>query len=211
MKLLLTLILFIAFSVHAQNEEKVEAQQKALETAKQHINDLKNGLLLVRLDYKTKEITYYEEHGNSKEATNIREKQATVNKEIMNAFQKYYSFSPVYYFSIDDSRKLLDERYDEIQLLDQFGIRDTTINLRDHTFFVAEFGVANQEHLTAEDDSEFATKMSINALVIRDKNLVELRDPFPYHVKYSLTSTPKKRYWNPVKKWQVKLDAFLKE
>ena len=211
MKFILSLILFASFSLFAQNEERVAAQQKSLETAQKQINDLKNGILLVRLDYKTKEIAYYEKHNNLTEANRIRERQEKVNKEIMNAFQLYFSFSPVYYFSMDDSRKLLDEEYDDIQLLNDFGIKDTTVNLTEQPFFVAEFGFANQGLSTSDNGEKYATKMTINALVIRDYKLVELAEPFPYHVKYSLTSSAKKRYLNPVKKWQTKLDAFLKD
>jgi hypothetical protein len=205
------MILISSFSLFAQNEEQVAPKQMALETAKKQINELKNGILLVRLDYKTKEIAYYEKYNNLTEANKIREKQASVNKEIMNAFQLYYSFSPVYYFSMEDSRKLLDEQYDEIQLLNAFGIVDTLVDLRQQPFFVAEFGFANQGLSTSDTGEQYATKMTINALVIRDHKLVELAEPFPYHVKYNLTSSAKKRYLNPVKKWQVRLDVFLNE
>ena len=211
MKLFLSIILVSSFSLLAQNEEKVLVQKNAFETAKKQINELKNGILLVRLDFKTKEIAYYEKHNNIAEANKIRAKQEAVNKEIMNAFQIYYSFSPVYYFSVEDSRKLLDEKYDEIQLLNAFGIKDTTVNLIEQPFFVAEFGFANQGLSTSDTEEQYSTKMTINALVIRDYKLVELAEPFPYHVKYNMTASSKKRYLTPVKKWQAKLDAFLKE
>ena len=210
MRLLFCFLLFSSVSVVGQQQE-VTPKQLALDSAKLQVNALKNGILLVRLDYKTREVAYYEKYENYVEAEKIKEKQANVNKEIMNAFQKHYSFSPVYYFSMDDSRKLLDAQYAEIDLLDQFGRKDSLINLVDHTFFVAEFGVANQDGMSNADDTEFATKMAVNALVIRDSKLVELKEPFPYHVTYSTVASTSKRYLNPVKKWQEKLEAFLNE
>lgn len=205
------LFLLITFGIQAQKEVKVEKKQKALEEAKANLNQLKSGFLLVRLEDKKTEIDYYLKYNNVKEANKIKEKQAKIDEHIRIAFAKYFTTCPVYYFKMSDTRNLLEEKYDSVQVYDADGNLTTKADLASGNFFIAEFGVANQDEVTNDEnvnDGEYIERMSLSALVIRTSTMLELRDPFPYFVKYNTMGVLKKRYLLPVKKMQEKLTAF---
>lgn len=203
--------LFIALNLQAQDISKLEQKQKSLEIAKSQLQALKNGFLLVRLDDKKTEIDYYLKHNNIDEANKIQAQQDKIDEQIRLAFEKYFTMCPVYYFKMSDTRNLLEEKYDAVQVYDAQGQLTTNVDLTSGNFFIAEFGVANQDEVTndeAVNDGEYMERMAVSALVIRQNNMLELRDPFPYFVKYNTMGGIKSRYLGPVRRWQEKLTAF---
>jgi len=203
--------LLIALNLHAQKAPKFEDKQKVLETAKANLQALKSGFLLVRLEDKKTEIDYYLKYNNIDEVNRIKVQQEKINEQIRLAFTKYFTMCPVYYFKASDTRNLLEEKYDLIEVYDVQGQLTTKVDLSTGNFFIAEFGVANQDEVTNDEsvnDGEYIERMALSALVIRSATMLELRDPFPYFVKYNTMGVLKKRYLLPVKKMQEKLTAF---
>ena len=202
---------FIALNLNAQNIFKLEQKQKAMEVAKKNLQDLKSGFLLVRLEDKKTEIEYYLKYNNVDEANKIKEKQEKIDEQIRLAFTKHYTMCPVYYFKMSDTRNLLDEKYDKVKVYDAQGQLTSNVDLASGNFFIAEFGVANQDEVTNEEEVNggvYMERLALSALVIRQSTMLELRDPFPYFVKYNTMGALKSRYMGPVKKMQVKLTAF---
>lgn len=203
--------LLIALNLQAQDHTKIENKKMAMEVAKKNIQDLKSGFLLVRLEDKKKEIDYYLKFDNINEANRIKEKQENINEQIRLAFTKYFTMCPVYYFKMSDTRNLLDEKYDSVQVYDALGELTSNADLASGNFFIAEFGVANQDEVTNNEDVNndiYVERMALSALVIRQSTMLELRDPFPYFVKYNSLGALKTRYLGPVKKMQDKLTDF---
>ncbi len=162
--------LLITLNLHAQKASKFEDKQKALETAKANLQALKSGFLLVRLDDKKTEIDYYLKYNNTDEANRIKSQLDKIDEQIRLAFTKYFTMCPVYYFKMSDTRNLLDENYDAVQVYDAQGQLTTKVNLSTGNFFIAEFGVANQDEVTNDEDvndGEYIERMALSALVIR--------------------------------------------
>jgi hypothetical protein len=208
----ITLIfLLVVFATYGQEPFRIEEKKKATEDAQEHIREFKSGFLLVRLDDKKKEIEYYNKYENFDEAKRIQEKQGKINDQILLAFKKYFTMCPVYYFNMSDTRNLLDEKYAAIKVYDAFGVEVPNVDLSTGKFYIAEFGIANQDEVTNDEnvnDGEYNERMAVSALVIRTNTLLELRDPFPYFVRYNIMGGLKSRYLGPVKKMQEKLSAF---
>ena len=205
------LFILIASNVSAQGLSNIEGKANAMEVAKKNLQDLKSGFLLVRLEDKKTEIEYYQKYNNTAEAEKIKNKQDNIDEQIRLAFTKYFTMCPVYYFKMNDTRNLLDEKYDEIKVYDDKGEIALNVDLASGNFFIAEFGVANQDEVTNEEDVNdgvYMERLALSALVIRQSNMLELRDPFPYFVKYNTMGALKSRYLGPVKKIQQKLTAF---
>ena len=224
---LLILILFV-LPVSAQERATIPTLKKAREkrkaAAKQNIVKLKDGILLVRLDFDKRKVAYYEKYNNTSEARKVREKALKVNTEIIDAFNTYYTFSKVYYFAMDDSRKILDGKLDEVVFYDSTGAEDPSIKVSDAEYFIAEFTYIEQDTTTyysgstpstnSTTDPEGTTyyggsKNNRSALVIRDKNFLQLRDPFPYFSTYKHFGLVKTRYRAPVRKLEEKLVRYF--
>jgi len=210
MKIALIILLF-SFHSFGQDITRLEEKKQATETAKTHLQEMQNGFLLVRLDDKKKEIDYYLKFQNFDEAKKIKRQQDNINEQIRLAFTKYFTLCPVYYFNMSDSRSLLDKKYSEVIIFDALEQTVSNVDLATSKFYIAEFGVANQDEVTNDEnvnEGEYNEKMALSALVIRTSELLELRDPFPYFVRYNSMGGLKSRYLTPVKKMQDKLTAF---
>lgn len=210
MKITLVFLLFVSASF-SQDLPRLEERKKATAVAKEHLKEMQSGFLLVRLDDKKTEIDYYLKYKNDTEAKRIEAKQEKINEQIRLAFTKYFTMCPVYYFNMSDTRNLLDKKYDQVKVYDAFGQKVSSVDLSSGKFYVAEFGMANQDEVTNDEnvnDGEYTERMAVSALVIRTSELLELRDPFPYFVRYNTMGGLKSRYLGPVKKMQEKLNAF---
>lgn len=127
------------------------------------IKEMKEGVLLVRLQDKDKTIKNLEERGMTKEMELISAKQRRENEEIMLAFSVVFDFCPVYFFHSKDSEairqgdfsgKIFDASLQRIELSEESPI------------FTGEFSETAQ--------------LGIDGLIITDRQLLPLKDPLPY-------------------------------
>lgn len=205
MKIFLTLVLMSSyFSCFAQEgnliEQHKERKREQRELAAKNIELLSTSALFVRLDFKSKEVAYYEKHNNQKEADKIRKRQLKINLAITEAFEKRFSFCPVYYFAMKDSKRIVDNQMEDLVFYtSNCGVSDS-IKFEEKDFFIGEFG-------TVEQDAD-GRKTSVIALVIRDANFNQLADPFPYYEKLFPFAFIKSRYRSSVLKLNAKLIAF---
>jgi len=222
------ILLFIVSLTFAQERATVpgliDHRKQRQAAAEKNIIALKEGVLLVRLNFQKQKIAYFEKYNNTKEVAKIKEKALKVNTEIIDAFNTYFKFCKVYFFAMDDSRKVLDGKLDEVSFYNKDGVEDPSIKYTGDNFFVGEFGYIEQDTTSYykgstpstnnDKDPEGKTyyggsKNNKSAFVIRDRNFIQLRDPFPYYVGYKYFGTLKSRYRSPIRKLNEKLVSYL--
>ena len=173
--------------------------------AQENIKKMKNGVLLVRLDFKLDKIDYYNKFGNNKAALKLQKKQLKENKHIVLAFRELFKYCPVFFYAVQDSRLMFDNKMNEIVFYNDECIPDTSIKVLTDDYFLGEFGQVTDD-TTYTDGSNTA----ISAFVIQDKKFNQLKEPFPYYVWYNPFGKMKKRYRLPLIKMNRKLEDYLK-
>lgn len=179
------------------------SQMKDKEYAQYCIKNLKNGALVVRLNFKTKAINALTQAGNTNGANQIRYVQAEENTVIMWAFTKYLKFCPVYYISFDSTIALQQGKKSGVFLDENLKV-DTALSLKADFFLFAEHGMLETNvpaDKTQPDQETTQRGLMEDALVLRNKNLDLLKDPFPYYVHWG-------GWEGRVKKLEKKLQKF---
>lgn len=198
MRILFLFIALLSASICAGQKPPTEAELKAQE----HIKNLQEGILLVRLFSKSKGIEAIRAAGNEKAADELEESQRIKNLKIVKAFESKYSFSQVYFFYSHDSKHILSEQWDQIKLLN-FDLNPALVNkdLANQNFYVAEFSNINGN---SEGNN---SGLGFKALVIMDDQLKQLSSPFPYYQKSSFLFV-KKTEDSIIEDWNEKLSFF---
>lgn len=145
------------------------------ELADKQILELHEGALLVRLKTYMQVIESLEKEGRDNESESLKIQRDEENKELIAAFRKYYKFSEVYFFNSYDSEKVRAGLLENIFLNDELQ-PDSTIKCKTEHFFIADIS-------TLQADDVGQTSTGIEALVIMDKQFVQLKRPFPFYVK----------------------------
>ena len=91
--IIIILLLILPFSFFSQNQKK----QEAIEIAQNQIQQLKSGVLLVKLYNKKNVIAALETKGMASRANAVKDKQESLNKEIISSFINF-TFCEVYFF-----------------------------------------------------------------------------------------------------------------
>lgn len=150
MKFLLTLlsILFL-YSLNAQNRATIAnfRADKAIckEFAKRAIVELENGELLVRLDFRKREVDYYRSKGNTKEADKVEAEQLKKNRFIVNAFKENYTFSSVHFFALYDSKHIVSGQFDSVTFYTTSFEIDSVFKPVKNAYLIAEFARTRQD------------------------------------------------------------------
>ena len=225
------LILFFTFQLlnfsfgqeRATIPSNIEYKQLQKKAAKKAIRELRTGVLLVRLNFNEKEIAYFEKYQNHTEANKIRTKNLQSNSAIIEAFTKNFDFCPVYFFSMSDSRKIVEGKLDSVIYYNASCVADSSIRPKASTYLIAEFGAIEQDTMyyykgslpdasksDGKNNNSYygGDKNPISALVIRNRDFYQLREPFPYYVNYAPHGSIARRYNIPVGKLNKKLKFY---
>ena len=161
-KALLFLVLHVfCFQGFAQSNKKA---------AWEHIEELKNGVLLVRLQTSKKKIDLLKQNSDLEKAEAVKKKQESENKSIMAAFNDYFDFCNVYFFYSENSKSI--RQGDFAHLFD--GQKKPVKNLgSDKVYYVSYTYVVF--------DTEFNSSNN-KYMVIMDKDFKQLKKPFPYYL-----------------------------
>ena len=227
MKNLLLFFVLICSSIGFAQERATiallrEQKQAARDYAEDAIVRLNDGSLLVRLNYKKKQTTHYDNIGQESAAKKIRDKQIKKNMFVIQAFREHYDFSDVYFFAMGDSRTLLEEGPDAITFYNDAGEPDSSISISGE-YFIAEFGnlqpdttyyLDNRLDDTSKENPKqdmYYTTGSSNrqALVIMDHRFKQTAKPFPYFAPFSDMVALKTRYIGPVQKLNRRLHNYF--
>jgi hypothetical protein len=194
------------------------------DAARQQIKDLKGGTLLVRLMTSEKKIKALQDAGYPDKAEAAKAEQAEINKGIAEAFQENFNFCRVFFFYSYASEEVKQLQFKGNLLgydLKPVAVVDPPVV----SFFVAEFGDLQQTDEKYRENESFretdsggkeaqttyygSPDMGLPALLIRDRNFVQLRDPFPYYVRTFESLSPVKRTAEKsVKKLNGKLQDY---
>jgi hypothetical protein len=178
---------------------KVGYQQRINRDSRAQIKELQQGVLLVRLQNKAYTIQALKDAGRADDAAKVEAKQLEINQEIVTAFREEFDFCPVYFFNSSDSKKVMAGNISEIGFLDKKLEVDTNISCNNEFYYIAEFSSIEQDTAGFYDRSylEWDEKgpeikqyrsgggpiSNQKALVIRSRQFIQLKRPFPYFVK----------------------------
>lgn len=161
--------------------------------AGKQIEQLKKGVLLVRLRTSENAIANLKKAGNEKMAATIQRQQKAANQRLMYAFNQEFKFCPVYFFYSTHSDKVLAGLPKGIFLNKDLEV-DANIMLPDTNFFVAE--VTELQQFREDSDpsrTSINAEVTFRALVLRDKKFHQLAKPFPFFIKAASNFPPRKR------------------
>ena len=214
-----TLFSILMFSLSLSNltaQSARAAQEAREERARQAINKLKNGYLLVRLPSKHNKLSELERLSKSMEldaATKKKLRQRydetiadrdAFNKNMMAAFNEHYQFSEVFFFYDTSSLAIKSGQLGKVFLDEAL---QPTIDLPepDKSFLVLRSGTTDP-----------SVTSGIEAMVVMDAHFVDLERPFPYYIKLKSLGhilealfAPKKRVIKSATSIAKELDAKL--
>ncbi len=199
MKIWLFLLVCCLFQTNMFGQNVIEELQNARAEAKYHIKALKEGALLIRLKTRDRSIEAYRAAGATELAKRVEQEQFAENQRTMMLFKEFFNFCPVYFFYANQTKEVLAGNTKGNLLNDELQ-PDTAIHLLTDTFYIAEIDVL-LETLPDEDeeisDDEQAVGKGVptsgkhavttlqNVIVIKDRNLIQLKRPFPFYVRAS--------------------------
>lgn len=147
------------------------------------IQELKEGALIVRLPSHAKKIAAMEEliqdksvskrnkENLKRQVTLIKQEAKLRNEAIVNGFTTAYDFSDVLFIYDSDTKALQGGKTQGIFLNEKLEI-DNSIELQERPYLFVRFG-----------QTDLSTTTGVEGMIITDKNLVDLRKPFPFYVR----------------------------
>ena len=177
-------------------ENKKERKRKL---AKDQINHMKDGVLLVRLKTSEKVITALKEKGYQIKAKEVQLKQEKANQVMIESFDKHFDFCPVYYFYSYDTKSIKTREFDSVSFVGNDTINKHISTFSGNKIFIAEFGLAENDttKLIADEviistDNFSLEKVpvyyqseyfNISGLLIKSDQFIQLTPPFPFLYK----------------------------
>jgi len=225
MKYSLTIFFIFVLATSGKGEEKgmhrkETAYQQAQEIMVQQIMQLKDGVLLVRLQTRENSIRVLNQAGKTEQADKIKNRQRKYNMKIYAAFKECFTFCPIYFFFSNYSDSIRNGHAGGIVFLNENLEADTGIKLGNSKFLTAEFGALEKDttkyftgqYLYAgehglERRNQFSTgpNFGFPALKIMSDQLVQLKKPFPYYVRTFESLPIKRRVSKTVERMNSKL------
>lgn len=179
-----------------------ESNQKAVE-ARNHIRQLKKGMLLVRLKSRQTKIQSLKDEGRPGKARTVKRKTDSLNRKIREAFQKHFHFCSFRFFYNHDTEMV------------QKGNWKNSVFDADSNYVSPQLAQKNNKFYIADIGETFLSnsKQMFDGVVVRDSSLNILEDPFPNKIIswrslyfLGLNRDPK----DMVKKLDQQLRAFYK-
>ncbi len=164
---LLTAMALLPGTATAQQGNKYDKEVKA----KRSIRQLKEGVLLVRLQTSRNQIRALEKSGNTEWAAEIRTDQDSINQRIVRSFREDFDFCRVYFFYSHHSDSIRAKRFERVLMDD--SLQPVTPSLKGRPIFTLSTGTIYFE----------AYRSSFKGLAVMDDQLQQLAPPFPYYVK----------------------------
>ncbi|MBL0072326.1 MAG: hypothetical protein IPP34_11195 [Bacteroidetes bacterium] len=226
--LLLLILLFTTSTAYAQGVQtkgrKVSSRNQRIILAKDQIKQLKEGALFFRLKTRKNSIAAVRKMGKEKLADKLEKRQSDYNLSIISAFNTKFKFCPTYFFFSNDSTEIKENDFDKVIFLNNRLLEDSTIKFTEQYFLIADFATIEQD--TAKYFSYYSFEpraiggvmrisnyhggpnMGLGALIVRSKNFIQLKRPFPYYVR-NFDSQPKERsHEKAVRRLNKKLYKF---
>jgi len=219
---LLILLLFISAFSFAQREKKTSYRKQCKIDSERQINELRNGVLLVRLKTKKKTISAMRKAKRYKLADKTEQELKKRNQFIITGFKSNFNFCPVYFFYSHDSKYVRNNNLDSISFLNDSLIIDNSITVNNSNIYVAEFGSVYPDTMVYSQSEYFeygkkqttnygGSALTITALIIKSNQFTQLKDPFPYFVREFKGLLIQRSIKKAIYKMNAKLVKFVNE
>ena len=193
-------LLFLAFTFTSISQERATLKRLRQDKeickafAEQSIQELDGGVLLVRLNFRQKQIDYLNDHKNASGADQIRKQAMEVNKKIATAFSEKFDFCKVYFFKMADSKYIKNQQFDSLTFYD-LSLKETdSLTLELDNYLIGEFGRIKQDtsYYYSDDRNDTSIEKSKSkvyyggskngreAFIIMDRQFQQIQKPFPY-------------------------------
>lgn len=183
LKILLPLLIILLFANCKSLNQRKNSVTKQL-------NDLKNGVLLVRLPTNEAKIAKLNKIGNSDAAKKESAYMKQFHIDILKSFDTDFDFCPVYFYYSDASEAIKEGNLDG-NLFDAKLKTITNLEPPLDNRYYAEFGFVHEKEATVQKNGKMVKVAGFGgtkALVIRTKKGVQPKKPFPYSVNYNYPS-----------------------
>jgi len=160
-------LVFISVGCNAKFKERAQNQINQVEA---------DGCIFVRLRTGQTKIDKLNELGYSK-AAKIEEKEVEEeNKNIIAGFNEHWDFSKFYFFYSDESLKIKNGQFSEVEFIGKNLKVDSSIKCDCKDGFIVDLSRTSSNIL--EDSNNSGTVLE--GLIVRDRNFKQLSAPFPF-------------------------------
>ena len=199
--IVLVLILPKGMSQNIEINTKAGKADSERSVAKEQIKNLKNGILLIRLSTKSKALETIRKKGYNEKADEIEADQIALNKAIALTFPVNIKFCKTAFFYSQETDKLISKEFDKMTFMDGELNEIPNPLVNDMYFLVLDLAILEgrdprskkarrqdaEKGIEKKPDYYSPSNMSLPAFIVKDQNLNQLTDPFPYYVRaYSL-------------------------
>lgn len=187
-------------------DQKSDSYRKTIRNrSKEQINQLKEGTLLVRLKTSENKINALLSEKKYWKADTLKKIQDAENKKIIAAFNEKFKFCKVAFFYSNNSKNILERKFDNIFLNDSLQIDNSIVIDTTKSIFTAEFGFLVQDsikyfsHFGYLPNKNWSVKRinyyyssstgnDISSLIIMNDKFYALKRPFPYYTRIIYSS-----------------------
>ncbi len=143
------------------------------EVAYQHIQNLKEGVLLVRLNKQDAVLTKMKFHGLDKEHRKKEDELRVKNKEAYEALSRIYDFSEIHFFYSNSSKMIREGNYSGVFLGPKL-IVDTAIKMTENVpVYILDVGDIYFPEMSGHQEG----------VIVLNNQFEPLTDPYPYFVR----------------------------
>lgn len=150
------------------------------------LNELKTGILLVRLPTIKSKISKLKEMGKFAEAKKISTFNKQFHFDVIHSFAGNFHYCPVYFFYSNNTEDIKNGNING-NIFDQKRKKIKNLDTPLEQIFFAEFGQVHQQEMLIEQDGKKIKVAGIggkDALVIRTHEGIQPLRPFPYSIDY---------------------------
>ncbi len=180
-----------------QHVKVSERQARAYRTIKE-IKQLKEGVLLIRLQTLKPSIEALRKAGFEEDALKLEKQQHEFNKNLVSALRQLYRFSEIRFFYSYHSQKVIDDDFEGIFLNSKLE-EDSSIKIdASKPMFTAAFKQIERDTAAHIDYISYTSgarsieevhyhggpDFNFNALVVMDHEFNQLYRPFPYYTRF---------------------------
>lgn len=172
------------------------SRYQVLNSRNQVTNLEKDGCLFVRLHYFPNKIEKLNEMGYKKAAVAEQIKIKEANKSMMSAFKKNWDFSPVYFIFPEESSKIRESKFEDINFLNDDLEVDLNLKCDCKNVLVVEEGRMQSDTTkylenslydpnTHKHEDTYYTDSSqpVQGLMVKSNEFVQLHKPFPFYTR----------------------------
>lgn len=187
-----------------------QSRPEKIVRAKQHMEVLENGYLLIQLFNRDKTKYFIQRELGDEAVKKYEEKQLANHKKLMLAFKKHYSFSKVVFFYSNDKEHIKNRSFDSVSF---YGYNHELLSqdsIRIDKFLIGEISRVESDSITysnAAGESHKRPSYAFSAFIVRDDQFRQLEKPFPFYVR-TFEGTPilRRKENGLVKSLQSKLE-----